>query len=275
MSLTLVKSSRPAPADLQPYQRPAVRAINTYAHALGDGDDATGRARLLTALMLTTADDERIDHLLQLAEDPDHRGRSVGELAVAAGWRAGALLKVVRDSVLLLAQIGGLRIVSDGLPAVVEDVVNRAQRHFVDCGECNATGKVMSRPTKEKPESVEVTCPLCLGPGKLIREADPERQQMVLEMAKLLAKGGGAQIAIQQNVGSAAEGKSGGSAVGGLFDRLIAATDAVMGRSSAVAEADEAPAEEAAEGEVVQEADAEGGAAVLSSPPTPPEDPRP
>src|SRR3990167_8939795 len=175
------------------------------------------------------ADGGRIAPPPQLAEAPAHRGRSVGELAVAAGWRAGTLLRVVRDSVLLLAQIGGLRIVSDGLPAVVEDVVNRAQRHFVDCGECNATGKVMSRPTKEKPESVEVTCPLCLGPGKLIREADPERQQMVLEMAKLLAKGGGAQIAIQQNVGSAAEGKSGGGAGGGLFGRPLPGPDAGVG----------------------------------------------
>ncbi len=244
--LTLVKKDPgPSAMPVHAYQRPAVRAINGYSAALGDGDEGKGRERLLTALMLTPSDDERVDHLLQLAEDPEFRGRSIGELAVAAGWRAGALLKILRDSVLLLAQVGGLRIVADGLPDVVADVVNRAQRHFTECEGCNGTGQVRAPKTKDNPAPTEmIPCGTCMGEGKLVREADTERQQMVLEMAKLLAKGGGAQIAIQQNVGGGEGGKGGGaSPLGNLFDRMIAATDQVMGRSAVLAEAEEAPLE--------------------------------
>lgn len=238
--------------ELKAWHRPAIRSIDHYILALGNNDDAQGKTRFLAALLLSTSDDVRVDELLQMVEDPTYSDHSLGHLAVACGFRAGEILRIVRDMELLVAQARGLKIIGDNLAAVVSDVVDRSQRHYVSCETCNETGKVWVKPKKLKrtdpdPEPYQADCGICSGRGKIVAEADPVRQQMVLEISKLLPKAGGSSIAIQQNLGIAGggEGKVGGGgmggSIGGLFDRIIGATDAILKRGPGHVE--EAPAE--------------------------------
>lgn len=214
--------------ELQPYHRPAVRKIEQFVLDLGGGHPAAGRERFLACLTLTAHTDDRLDQLLLHLEDPGLAGRSIGELAIALGFRAGELLKIVKDTALLYAQTRATTILAEGLAAVTQDIVTRAQPHMVLCNDCEGTGSVTPEPTKDKPNPAPETCKGCKGRGQVVVSGDLDRQTMVMEMAKMLPKGGGTQIGIvnQQPGGQGSDAPALG--LGALFSQLVAATDKIV-----------------------------------------------
>lgn len=217
-------------AAIQPYHRPAIRKIDAFIRDLGGGDVKKGRERFLACLLLTAHSDERLDYLLQLTEDPDHQARSVGDLAIIAGFRAGELIKILKETGLLVAQAHATQIVADHLPAVVQDIVTRAQNHYTACDACDGTGSVTPDPTKDKPNPEPEPCRACKGKGQLLIPADADRQDRVLEMARMLPESKGTQIGVGVNVGTKthADGALSAGSFGMLFSQLVAATDRIQ-----------------------------------------------
>lgn len=216
--------------DIAPHHKPAIRRIDSFVNDIGGGNYDKGRARFLACLCLAAHEDERLTCLLQSAEDPEFGQRTIGDLAVASGFRAGEILKIARETGLMVAQAHALTIVSDHLPAVVQDLVTRAQNHYEQCGVCEGIGKVTPDPTKEQPNPEPETCKTCKGRGQVLVHADPDRQDRVLEIAKLLPKGSGTQIGISTTIGGkeAAGGSASAASFTGLFSQLVAATDRIV-----------------------------------------------
>lgn len=215
----------------QPYHRPAIRKIDQFVRDLGGGSDQRGKERFLACLLLTAHTDERLDLLLQWSEDEALASRSIGDLAVAAGFRAGELIKILKETGLLVAQAHSLQIVADHLPAVVQDIVTRAQNHFVQCPECDGVGTIVPDPTKDDPNPDPEPCQTCRGKGQVLVAADPDRQDRVLEIARLLpeAKGHQTNVAVGINGGGRGEGAAGSTAAfGTLFSQLVGATDRIL-----------------------------------------------
>ncbi len=82
-------------------------------------------------------------------------------------------------------------------------------------GGCQGTGSLTPEPSPEQPNPVPTPCPTCQGIGVLKYQPDLERQKMAIDMAQLLPKGGGIQIA-QINANSGQNSLSGGSGTGAL-----------------------------------------------------------
>jgi hypothetical protein len=218
-------------AALQPYHRPAIRKIDAFIHDLGGGDDRKGRERFLACLLLTAHTDERLDLLLQYTEDESLATRSVGDLAIAAGFRAGELIKILKETGLLVAQAHATQIVADHLPAVVQDIVTRAQNHWIACATCDATGSVTPDPTKADPNPGPEPCKTCKGRGQVLVAADPDRQDRVLDMARMLPESKGHQTNVGVNIGANGKHPDGSLAAGSfgtLFSQLVGATDRIL-----------------------------------------------
>lgn len=222
-SLRALQKKRAGLAAIEKYQQPAIRQIDKFARDLGRGDVAAGREVFLSLVSIAAVSDERLDDLLAALHLEEAAGRTLGEVVAAVGLRPGEVLKIVRDAALTVAQASSMAELADHLPAITRDVAIRAQVHYLPCGACGATGRYTPAPTKEDPDPEEEVCRTCRGKTTVRVEADLERQQLALEMGKLLPKGGGTNIAIQTNVGGGA-----GASAAGLFSRLVRATDQIL-----------------------------------------------
>lgn len=227
MSSSSLDRYSPAAA-IQPYHRPAIRKIDAFVLSLGGGNEQKGRERFLACLLLTAHSDDRLDQLLQWTEDPALSARSVGDLAICAGFRAGELIKVLKETALLVGQAQALHVVAEHLPAVVQDLVTRAQNHYETCASCEGSGKITPDPTEAKPNPGPEPCKPCKGRGQVFVSADADRQDRVLEIARLLPESKGTQIGIVNNAAGGREGAIPASSMGQLFTQLVAATDRIV-----------------------------------------------
>lgn len=227
-----VLTKQSLPTNMPPHVRSGVRAIDQLIRELGGGKLDAGQNRLLSLLALASIDDERINDLLGLVEDPDAADRPLGELVYVVGFRPGEIYRLVKETILAVAQVHSIRQLADQLPAVTEDLLSRAQVHYLPCSACDETGWVQPLPTPEQAAAGEIPppekCKVCRGRGKVRKEADFDRQQLALSMAHLLPKSG-AGIAIQQNIGTNGSSAAGSDpAPSDMFSRLMKATDRIL-----------------------------------------------
>ena len=219
--MALPARSTSATQPIQSYHRPAIRKLDAFV-------DQCGRERFLAALCLTSHTDDRLDQLLTLVEDPTYSVRSVGEIAVAVGVRPGELIKIIKDTSLLVATAQSFQTIADHLPAITLDAVTRAQNHYETCQACEGTGSITPDPTTEKPNPSPEKCKPCRGRGQILIPASTDRQDVIFEMAKLLPKGGNStNIGVGVNIDKGGKETS-VAAFGSLFTQLVAATDRIQ-----------------------------------------------
>lgn len=255
---------------IAPYHRPAIRKIDAFVLELGGGHEARGRERFLAGLLLTAHEDTRLNHLVELVEiEPRAAGRTLGELAILAGFRAGELIKILKETGLLVAQTQAVHIVAEALPAIAKDIATRAQNHYDSCPSCEGTGKVTPDPTKDVPNPEPETCKPCRGRGVILVPADFDRQDRVLEITRMLpSKEKGPGVMVGVNVGNPGRGTI--QELSGLFSKIVAATDRIMHPDGS--KLPERPPEDSNGREDIVDGD------VVSSdrvPETPPPDPEP
>ncbi len=205
------------------WQEPSIRQLNTFALELGRLDPVAGRDVFQALVSMAAVSDERLDQLLAAFALPEAADLTVGEVVVGVGLRPGEILKIVRDAALSVSQARSIAQLAEHLPAITLDVATRAQVHYLPCRACHATGWVTPKPTKEDPTPAAETCTTCNGTTQIRMEAELERQQLALEMGKLLPKAGGSQIAIVNN-----NAGSGVQATSAVFSALVKATDRIL-----------------------------------------------
>lgn len=192
-------------------------ATDAFVTALG------GRAAMVEILQLATGD-PLVDRVVALLDDPVYADRSLPQLCASAGLHLGDFFKVYQRAMQARGEIVAVRVITERMVAVVDDVMRRSAPYDEACA-C----------TRAIPPTT-ATCATCGGTG--IRRVYPEldRQKVALDLAKLLSKGG---PLIQQNVLAA----PGGTAVvshGSLAD-LSAAVSAVLKPRRPLPPAEEAP----------------------------------
>ena len=169
----------------------AAAAIAKFEQEIG------GRQVLLDAVLLSPDLTPEMEDLLGALVDDRLKDEPLARLCAGVGLRPGAVLAAFRDADMGRASLQSLRKIADKLPAVTAQVLLAAVDHEQICGTCRGDRQeTILVPAKGKsPEHEETrTCRTCKGRGTIYVEADPDRQDRVLEMAGLLQKGGGISI---------------------------------------------------------------------------------
>mgnify|MGYP001310867534 CR=1 FL=1 len=220
--------------------------------------DLGGRPMLVGMLALAplTAD---LQYVLGMLGDPLHHDKSLAEICGMGNILPGELLRHLASAALLKGKVMAAQRIGAGMPAVIDDIMRRAAPYTDLCGTCLGMGSLTPDPTPETPNPVPGPCETCRGSGQLLYRPDLERQKLAVDLAQLLPKGGGIQIA-QVNSAGAGAGGQGASGVGvNTFDAVQRVVDQVLyGPSGGFAPADDetidgelTPPEEGAEGKDV------------------------
>lgn len=216
--------------------------------------DLGGRRELVGMLVLAPLTPD-LRYVLGLLGDPQNQGRTLAQICAQGNVLPGDLLKQLAGAALLRGKVLASQKIGQGIARVAEDIMTRAAPYEDACHACAGTGSVTLDPTPAVPNPSPGPCEVCRGCGKLTYRPDLERQKLAVEMAQLLPKSGGIQIAQINAPGQ--EGATGGGsleAIQQLTDRLLYGVG-----TPEVPQAEEDPESrvEVVEGEITGAGDAE------------------
>lgn len=167
-------------------------ALRAFLSAVG------GRQALVETLELGATATE-VDRVLDLLADPRYESWSVARICRLAGLSVADLLTAFRSATLIRAQVKATVAIAKQLPAVVEDVMKRAQPYEETCDVCDGLGQVTPKPTKKNPNPPPEHCRACKATGRRMLLPDLERQKLALDLGDLVKKSGGITLS-QQNL---------------------------------------------------------------------------
>lgn len=218
--------------------------------------DLGGRAEIVGMLTLAPLSPD-LRYILGLLGDPQHDQMTLAEICAAGNVLPGELLKHLTSAALLRGKVLASRKIGDGIAAVAEDVMRRAAPFEDACYTCAGIGTITPEPTTQTPNPSPGPCETCKGAGKLRYQPDLERQRLAIDMAQLLPKSGGINIAQINQAGS--QGGPGGG--GGSLEILQQVTDKLLyGSGPGIPpSAGESPVAEAELVEVPSGVELEGG----------------
>lgn len=256
--MTLIKFERNGPLPTTPAKIPETCFTPTVEEELAKLEQDLGGRQALVGILALAPLTRDLQYILGLLGDPQRQRLSLADLCAAANVLPGDLLKHLTQAALARGRVLAAFTIGAGIPAVTADLMRRAAPFEDVCnGGCRGTGSITPDPTPEQPNPAPEPCETCRGTGKLLYKPDLERQKLAVDLAQLLPKGGGVNIAVQQN------NQVGGSTLGqGLLERFQAVTDKILyGEEvpggyghSAEGEGAESPTE----GEVVEETPPQG-----------------
>lgn len=213
----------------------------TVIEQLKDLEDQLGGRTAIVGMLTLAPLTPDLRYLLGLLGDPQNQGKTLADLCALGNVLPGKLLQELAAAALLKGKVQAAQKIGNGIAAVAEDVMQRAAPYEDACHTCAGVGTITAEPTREQPNPAPEPCEVCKGVGRLLYRPDLERQKLAIEMAQLLPKSGGLNIAVQQNN----QGQRGGNL--GVLEKLQALTDRVLYGSDDPATPDDAPVE----GEVV------------------------
>lgn len=199
---------------------PVSLTVATQLHAL-EGD-LGGRDAVVGMLALAPLTPD-LKYLLGLLGDPQYSSNSLAEICMLANVLPGELMKHLAAAALLAGKVRASQKIGAGIAAVAEDVMRRAAPYEEPCHACQGIGSQTADPTPQTPNPSPAPCGTCQGVGKLRYQPEFERQKLAVDLAQLLPKSSGIQIA-QINQGGGG-GASGGV---GMLERLQQFTDRVL-----------------------------------------------
>jgi len=226
------------------YQR-SLEAADVLARQLAQIEaEVGGRDGLLAALQLVPDPSATILRLVGLLADPQFATDSLLDICESQGLTAADLIKAYQRGCLARAHLRSLRIISEKLPPVVDDVMTRGAPYEAPCEACQGTGTHTADPTGATPNPEPQPCAVCGGAGKLTYAPDLERSKAALTLGGLIKAGTGIQIAVQQSQ-SQGQASMGESAALPSFAALQGAIDEITTgrRPTSVVEAE--PADDA------------------------------
>lgn len=185
--------------------------------------DLGGRAQLVGMLSLAPLTPD-LRYTLGMLGDPQSDGKSLAHICAEGNILPGELLKQLASAALLRGKVLASQSIGDGIAAVTRDVMKKAAPYEDLCHACRGIGTITPDPTPDQPNPSPETCDTCLGLKRLLYQPDLERQKLAIEMAQLLPKSGGINIA-QINAASGGDAGSGGM---GSLEALQALTDQIL-----------------------------------------------
>lgn len=189
--------------------------------------DLGGRGELVGMLTLAPLTPD-LEYILGLLGDPAHNRESLADICAAAGILPGDLLKHLQQAALLRGKVLAAQAVGNGIAAVVKDVMRKAAPYEDACSTCMGVGQVTPEPTNTTPNPSPETCETCRGTGRLMYQPKLEHQQMAIDMAQLIPKSGGINIANINQPGGPGGGGTGGGSISGALTSIQRLTDQAL-----------------------------------------------
>ena len=224
-----LKKFTPAPV---PRRREFVAYLSdAAAGALTQLEAAVGGRQALVEVVLHAPTGHGLDGVIALLANPQNDARALSLLCREAGISVGELLEAYKQGRLARAQVRAIDLVAEHLPAVMEDLLLRAQPHTVDCGACRGKGEV----TQE--DGPALPCDACAATGKRLVLPDLDRQKVALDLAQMTPKGKGALVVVNQSSAPSTDASPEG------FDLLLRMADRVLYGRERVIEGETVPDE--------------------------------
>ena len=198
-----------SPASKRPNAGQSLRKKGKTWVALAEFEEAVGGRERLAETIALAPGTARQRKILALLADPARACDSLARICADASVLANEVLLLFREGNFARAYAQAHQVIADRLPAVVEDVAEKAEDQVVPCT-CRLTAEGFTG-------EVDPKCTICAGKGVRFQKSSLQHQQLLLEAADMLKRGTGVNVQVQQNVGVAVDG--------GFFERLIRATD--------------------------------------------------
>lgn len=193
-----------------------------------------GRSELVGMLALAPLTPD-LRYVLGLLGDPKNQGMTLAEICALGHILPGDLLQHLASAALLKGKVLASQQIGRGIAAVAEDVMRRAAPYEDACSACRGVGTIVPEPDKDHPNPGPEQCETCLGTGRLTYRPTIEHQKLAIDMAQLLPKAAGIQIA-QINAPAA------GGGLGSSLETVQKLTDQILyqdqGRQPAATEAE-------------------------------------
>ena len=218
--------------------KPSLNPAPLVAKSLATLEKEVGGREMLVAGLLHAPASEDLSFLLGLLGDPLNAKEPIAKLcALSGGIKPGEMLDAYKAGELNRAQAVATSRIGKSLAAVAEDTMRRSLPHEQICAVCTGTGTQVPEPSKAQPNPTPAPCPACRGTGQTPCEGDIEHKKLALDMGKLLQKGGGPLVNVNQQVGMLF------GTTGGALEQLQAATDQILYGDQPVGPPEESPAE--------------------------------
>jgi hypothetical protein len=207
---------------------------------------AGGRQALIAAMVAQPATDPDLNYVIGLIADPRHDARRLSQLCKAGRVPLGTLIEAFKRGVYAQMTVQVLGTIARETPKVVEDIVARAQTHWVTCGSCQGVGHL--RHLKAGQPIIDlltnqtvgvypdtVPCDRCATTGQVEEPGDLDRQKMVLTLAGLGPKPSGPGVVVDnRSVTINGESTAAPQAGPDSFASIIGAVDRILRRPARV-----------------------------------------
>jgi len=166
------------------------QAVDLFARMIG------GREKF--AAILAVADDAPdVAKVNDLLLDPRYATYGLRRICAMAGLSVADLFAAYKKAVIVEAHIRAAPVIAEKLIGVVEDLMTRAQPHYLPCDVCRGSGRVVPPPTKDQPSPAPVACTACTN-GQQLHLPDLDRQKLALEIAELIKPRVGSGVVFNQ-----------------------------------------------------------------------------
>lgn len=199
-------------------------AVMEFERALG------GRDALIDVLAVADGAPE-VAKVINLLLDTRYESFSLRRICLMTGLTVADFFAAYKKASIVRAHIQTAPIIAAKLVGVVEDLMTRAQPHYLTCMVCRGTGSITPEPTKEKPNPGPEPCKSCVD-GKQLVLPDLDRQKLALEVAELIKPRGG-MVFNQANLLNAGGGDRGLGSPGALEQLQQAASAVLFSRAPA------------------------------------------
>lgn len=204
--------------------QPLTSAERTLAdEGVATFEEILGGRRKLTQVLSVATDEPEVALVTDLLLDPRYQQHSLRQLCAMTGLTVADLLTAYRKAVIVQAHVQAAPIIAGKLIGVVEDLMTRAQPHYLPCAVCRGSGQVIDAPTKDIPAPQPRTCTACVN-GQQLHLPDLDRQKLALEVAELVKPKAGITLNQANIVGS----NGGGGSFGGSLEQLQQAVSDVL-----------------------------------------------
>lgn len=153
-----------------------------------------GREALCEVFSLATLDLKQ-QHLLRLLENPENDSKSLAQIVKLAGMTATQVVELYKVAAQAMNHSLVSGQISQALPEVVQDMVEKSVDAWVECPECRGTGEG----GMDLEGNQGLMCMRCRGKKVIFRPSDLDRQKIILEAGGVTKKGSGMTINMQQN----------------------------------------------------------------------------
>ena len=185
-----------------------------------------GRPALIAALSITELTPE-IEQVLCAIGDPLLDKEPLADICYAHGIQPGQLIMAYHKAQMQAVQVLALTKVVAHVPEVIAEIVRMALPRTEVCSVCQGKGMVAAPRKKNRGRKpAPLPCTACGAKGSVHLDGMGPQQERILDLARLVSKGGGVNVAVQQTNVSAPV--SGGGIAGSPLGQLQQAVQAAL-----------------------------------------------